>query len=194
MTATASVTENDALTALRMFITALLDPAVEVVRGQDNRVGEPRSDNYVVMTTMGRVRLSTNIVSYADVPGAGLRSSREAVELTIQLDVHGPASTDNAQILASLLRDGYASEAFAATGLAVRPLYASDPRQMPFINGEDQYEDRWTLDAVLQVNPVVSVPQSFADHLAVHPVSVDSAYPPGRGPVAPPGLSIDPIP
>lgn len=178
MSATLDAREDDALIALRTFIAEVLDPAVEVIKGQDNRVGEPAADDYVVMTSMLRTRLSTNIVSFADIPGAGVRQARQATELTIQLDVHGPAASDNAQILATLLRDGFASERFAGYGRGVQPLYAGEPRQMPFINGEDQYEDRWTLDVAVQASPTVSVPQGFADLVSVALLPADAPAPP----------------
>jgi hypothetical protein len=98
---------------------------------------------------------------------AGVTASTAPTRVTVQLDVHGPNGAENTQIISTLLRDEIGCEAFAATGLDVQPLYASDPRQMPFINAERQFENRWTIDAVLQANPVVTVPQQFADALSI---------------------------
>ena len=90
---------------------------------------------------------------------AGTTNSLAATQVTVQLDVHGPVSADNAQIITTLLRDDYAVQQFATSGFDVTPLYASDPRQMPFLNGEQQYEIMQTIDAVLQANPIVAVSQ-----------------------------------
>lgn len=98
---------------------------------------------------------------------AGVRAVMQPVEVTVQIDIHGPSSADNAQIITTLLRDEYAFDQFAASGFDVSPLYANDPRQMPFSNGEQQIENRWVVDAVLQCNPVLTVPQQFADELEV---------------------------
>jgi hypothetical protein len=60
----------------------------------------------------------------------------------------------------------------------MQPLYASDARQLQFVTGEAQYMERWGFDAVLQMNPIVSVPQDFADSLTVGLIDVDVVYPP----------------
>lgn len=99
-------------------------------------------------------------------------------KVTIQLDVHGPASGDNAVIIAGAFRDTYASEQFATYGYDVAPLYTTDPRQIPFLNGEGQIEQRWVVDAVLQANPILTIPQQYASALSVALVEVDASYPP----------------
>jgi hypothetical protein len=108
---------------------------------------------------------------------AGVETLLQSIKFTVQLDVHGPNSADNVQVITTLFRDRYGVDQFATSGVDVTPLYANDPHQMPFLNGEQQVEDRWAVDVVLQCNPVVSVPQQFADQLDVNIVSVDAAYP-----------------
>jgi hypothetical protein len=109
---------------------------------------------------------------------AGVVETLQPTQLTVQLDVHGPASGDNAQIIATLFRDPIACQAFRASGFPTQPLYASDPAQRPFQNAQDQIEYRWGVDAVIQVNPAVSTLQQFAASLAATLVSVDATYPP----------------
>lgn len=104
---------------------------------------------------------------------AGVKTALMPTKLTIQLDVHGPSSGDNAQVLATLLRDEYAVDAFATYGPDVTPLYTDDPRQVPFKNAEDQWEERWIVDAHLQVNPIVTLPQQFAAALAATLVELE---------------------
>jgi hypothetical protein len=58
----------------------------------------------------------------------------------------------------------------------VAPLLADDPRQMPFVNDQQQTEFRWVLDVQLQVNQIVAVPQQFADAATVNVVNVEEAY------------------
>lgn len=108
---------------------------------------------------------------------AGVGLVQTSTEVTIQLDVHGPASADNAQRFTTLWRDEYACSFMVRAGFPGQPLYTSDPRQMPFINGEQQYEFRWVIDAALQVNPVISFPLEFADQLAATLIEVDTTYP-----------------
>lgn len=108
----------------------------------------------------------------------GTHNALQQTRITMQLDVHGDASADNAQILSTMLRDPAACDFFAASGVDMQPLYVTDPRQAPFLNAQDQYENRWTLDAVMQANPVVSTGLQFADTVALDLVEVDATFPP----------------
>lgn len=180
MSAALSLSESQTLTALRSFLLGILPAGTEVVRGQDNRVPEPQGDDFVTMTPVLRERLETNVDTYTDgYPNApSTKSILQPTKVTVQLDIHGPASADNAQIITTLFRDDYGVEQFASSGFDVTPLYHSEPHQMPFVNGEQQVEDRWVVDVVMQCNPVVTVPQQFADQLKVGLIDVDATYPP----------------
>ena len=230
-------------TVLRSVLLTMLPPGVDCVRGQDNRVPEPKAADFVVMTAFQRTRLMTNVDSCVDAaytgsisggvltvsdiligtvnPGAslfgvditaptvigsqlsgtaggvgtygvtpsqsvapavlasGAASVMQETEIRFQLDVHGPNSADNAQTISTLFRDEYATRRFHHLNPAVSPLYADDPRQVPFLNDQDQIETRWIVDARLQANQVVSnIPQQFGDAFGVTLISVDVAYPP----------------
>lgn len=109
---------------------------------------------------------------------AGTAGLMQKTEVVIQCDVHGPASADNAQIIATAIFDDVAQQYFDPATTGVAPLYAADPRQMPFIDGENQFETRWIVDVHLEANINVLFPQQFADAVTVDVVSVDAAYPP----------------
>jgi hypothetical protein len=109
---------------------------------------------------------------------AGVREDLVPTKLTVQVDVHGPASGDNTKIIEGLLYSEYGFDAItAATAFGVAPLSISDPIQAPFINQEQQYEYRWTMDVDLQIDPVITTPQDFADRIAPTIVPVDIFYP-----------------
>ena len=156
-----TVTEGGAFIAVRAFLLSILSPGTEVIQSQVNRVAEPKSKNFVVMTSAAIKQLSTSrdAWDYA-LSSPSYLSVSKSLQLDIQLDIHGPQSADNATLVALLFRDGYASYYLASYG--VQPLYSSDPRQAPFVNGAGQYENRWTMMLSLQGNPVVSTPQQFA--------------------------------
>ena len=105
---------------------------------------------------------------------AGLKSVLQPTKVDIQLDVHGPNSADNTQIISTLFRDGYATRAFATdpAGLDLQALYADEPKQLPFVNGESQFEDRWVMTLCLQANQLVYVSQQFFDEVDVGLVEV----------------------
>ena len=109
---------------------------------------------------------------------AGTATYQMSTKATFQLDVHGPNSGDNVQIISTMFHDDYADNYFANTGVDVEPLYASDPRQMPFINAEQQYEERWVIDLVIETFPIIVFPQQFAGAVNVVVKEVDATYHP----------------
>jgi hypothetical protein len=99
---------------------------------------------------------------------AGVEMLTQETELSYQIDVHGPNSADNAQVISTLWRDERGVDFFTRNYSDIEPLYADDPRQTPFQNDQAQIEYRWTIDAKLQANQTVTLPQQFADQLFVH--------------------------
>ena len=131
-----------------------------------------------------RAQLGNNIYSVTpsqNITQERLAASRKKLtqkaQVAIQLDVHGPNSTDFALAISTAFRDAYATELFAALNPLISPLYADDPRQLPFVNSEQQYEDRWVIEDQLQVDYSVSVSQQYADTLTIVPVSVEATFP-----------------
>ena len=134
-----------------------------------DQAGNPLTDqagNLIVQTTLPSGPVA-----------AGNAFFLQKTQFNMQIDVHGPNGGDNAQIITTMMRDDYAVQQFATSGLAITPLYADDPRQIPFINAEQQYENRWVVEAMLQVDPVITVPQQFADQLNVTLINVAATYP-----------------
>jgi hypothetical protein len=103
----------------------------------------------------------------------GTTTSVQETELTMQADVHGPAAADNVARITTLWRDQFSVDAFQVANLAISPLYASEPRQIPFDNGEQQVEERWVIDLCMQANIGITTTQQFADELkaTVQPVN-----------------------
>ena len=127
----------------------------------------------------GTYSVSTSETVGSQIIAAGVLNALQSTELTVQLDVHGPIGADNAQRISTMLMDDYAFLSFARQGTVIRPLYADNRGQIPFINAEQQYEDRWIVDACLQVNATVQdIPQQFFDQIYVERVPADIIYVP----------------
>lgn len=109
---------------------------------------------------------------------AGSKGVAQHTEMTVQVDAFGPASADNAQVIATLWRDEYACESLLLTDLPIQPLYCMDPRQLPFWGGENQTINRWSVDLTLQANITTTIPQSFAGAVTVGLLEIDATYPP----------------
>jgi hypothetical protein len=113
----------------------------------------------------------------------GAETLTQGAEVTVQLDFHSADLTagDLAQAVSTAFRDEYGTTFFAGLDApldGIVPLYADDPVQRPFLNAEQQYEWRWVLEARLQANQVVSVPQQFLTSAKVTPKSVTATFPP----------------
>lgn len=166
-----TITETQVFAALRTFILSIVD--CEVVRTLTNRVPMPKGD-FVAMSPSSNIPLSTNVTAYASTTKSIVRPS----QITIQIDCYGKGAGDRATAISTLLRDAYACESFSSSGFDIQPLYAGDAQQMPLVDGEQQYEERWTFGAVLQFNPVMTAPQDSAIALTVVPKNVDRTFPP----------------
>jgi hypothetical protein len=126
---------------------------------------------------VGTYTVSQSQTVGSETIACGSKSMLQETQLNVQVDVYGPNSGDNAQIITTTFRDGYAVDVFASSGFDVAPLYTDDAKQTPFISGESQYESRWTINCVMQINPVVTVPQQFADQLQAGLIDVQAQYP-----------------
>ena len=176
MSANLSLTESQVVAALGNVLTSILPAGVAVVRGQINRVVTPATA-FVVMQPILRERLSTNRATNTDTTLSLLNPTK----ITVQCDCHGAGAADNAHLIATLIRDPVGCSLFSAQGVDVQPLYASEPKQIPFVTGEQQYEPRWSIDVVVQANIVASLPVQTASQIAITAtglVEVDTAYHP----------------
>jgi hypothetical protein len=173
MTLAINVTYDSLMTALGNFLVAAF--AAQVVQGQVNRVAMPQG-NFIQMTPLLLSDLSTARTSYAPVDGT--QAITNPTKWTCQLDFYGPAAANNVAIFKAVIRTEYACQQFAAAGFEFQPLYAGDARNTALINGEQQYENRYTLDFIAQFNPIVTVVQDFANTLTVVLKEVDTTFPP----------------
>lgn len=163
---------------LRSFIIGVVAPdAPEVIRGPSNRVPMPK-DPFICLTPGTMKKLSWPVKSYSDpTPTTGTRDYLQPTQYRVQVDCYGPASPQWAAMIATLFFSDYGVENL---GPEVAPLYADEPQEMALINDEQQFEQRWTFNALVQYNPVISTPQQFADQLAIDKfIEVDSTFPAG---------------
>lgn len=162
----ATITGENVTTAIGRFLAAVLPTPTEVILGQTNRVPEPASPNFVTMWPVARTQLATTVHRWDTV---GNRDNiARPTSFDVQLDIHGPNSEDNAQVVSTLLRDAWGVSFFRPFN--IEPLFTNDGQQMPFVNGEGQYEQRWTLTVTMQALPAVDVPQQYADSVIIVPV------------------------
>lgn len=182
-------TLEDVYDVLQPFIVTItgLDPSV-VIQGLPNRTAMPEADpGFVSMQATLTKRLRTNIDGgWNGVDNPTGVNSEQGTMLRVQLDCYGAASGDWAVMLSTLLRGEYGCAQLAGTdgeGNPVvpplcQPLYVDDAKMAPLVDTEDQYEQRWIVEAILQYNPVTTTPMQFADAASVTAINVDKAYSP----------------
>jgi len=170
-------TADQALTQLRAFLLWAL-PEWQVLQGQQNNATMPLGE-FVIMTPLHMSALETTRRTYDRPNGKALNA--QGKELRVQLDCYGESAMDAASALAALFRSPASTEwmeRYALDGgfpLRLQVLYASDARNVTFINEASNYEGRWTLDVHLQINQTVTTPQEFAEQLNVDTAEADTS-------------------
>lgn len=172
MPATLNVTESQLFTALRAFLLEIIGTGVEVIQTQNNRVPMPKGP-FIAMTPIRIDGLSTVVTDYT----AATRSDTRTTQWQVQLDFYGPQAAMQAATVAQLWRTSWAAEQLASGPL--QPLYAGEPLQTTMVNGEMQWESRWTLDLFAQFNPITTVSQQTASALTIGLAEIDTEFPPG---------------
>jgi hypothetical protein len=109
----------------------------------------------------------------------GINAKLQKTEVTVQVDVHGPASAENAQRISTLMRDGYGVEQFNLTGYPIAPLHADDPIEIPWSNDQQQIEERWVVQLCLQADISIAIRQQFMQTASARGISVEANAVPG---------------
>ena len=158
-----SITVDQVIDALADFLGPFV-PGAQITRAQVNRVAMP-SNPGIVLTEMLQVDLSVPATDYQ--PDAGTATVAGPTRIDIQIDFYGEQASEFCRTVKSAFRSHWGFSHFPVN---IKPLYTSDGIQAPLVTGEQQYESRWTLTVSLQYNPVVTVPQDFADVLALNKI------------------------
>jgi hypothetical protein len=115
-----------------------------------------------------------NTVPPGTVLSTGQMTHQQNMEWRVQLDFHsrGLDGGDMAATFVTMYRNVFATDFFENTFGSIDALYADEARQTPFINDQQQYEWRWVVEAILQVNQVVVTPQQYMDAINVNLINV----------------------
>jgi len=124
----------------------------------------------------GTATLSANLTLSSRWLAAGALALKQATRVVFQLDVHSEdmgRASDMAQTLSTVMRDDTGVQLLRASGLPLTPLFADDPKQIPFETGEKQTEDRYVVECHLQADQIITPEQEFADEVVVDRVAAD---------------------
>lgn len=133
------------------------------MRAQVNRVALP-SNPCCVLTELTQVDLSVPDTEYQaptlPIPASGTATIEVSTRIDVQIDFYGASAGEFCRTAKTAFRSHWGFNNFPSN---IKPLYMSDGIQSPLTTGEQQYESRWTLTASMQYNPIVTVPQQFAE-------------------------------
>lgn len=155
-----SIEVDAVIDALRTFILNFMQNG-EVVRAQTNRVPMP-TDPCAILKELLQVDIHTPYSDYQ--PDDNTATIHGPQRIDVQIDFYGQVSGEISKAVKSAFRTEWGCDQFPAN---IKPLYMSDGIQGPLTTGEQQYESRWTLTASMQYNPIITVPQQFADEATV---------------------------
>lgn len=157
----ASISIDDVINALVVFLTPFIAAdGGQCVRAQVNRVPMP-ANPCCVLTELLLVDLSVPSMQYQ--PQANSATISGPSRIDVQIDFYGDKASEYCKAAKSAFRSQWGFSQFPAN---IKPLYTSDGVQSPLVTGEQQYASRWTMTASMQYNPIVTVPQDFADALS----------------------------
>lgn len=166
---TTSITVDNVIDALTDFLQPFVSGA-DIIRAQVNRVPMP-SLPCVVLTELFHVDLRVPSQDYDVLNDEVDLSASNRID--IQVDFYGDSAGDYCRSVETAFRTMWGFDMFPA---GIKPLYTSDGIQSPLVSGEQQYISRWTLTVSMQYNPIVSVPQQFAEELAATTIAADVLY------------------
>lgn len=151
-----SISVDNVMDALGPFVELFLGGG-SAVRGDVNRVALPPAP-CAVMTEINQADIDLPFQDYQ--PDDDTATIHGGERIDIQIDFYGEAAGEYCKAVKSALRSLWGCDKFPSN---IKPLYSSDPHQAPLTTGEQQYERRWILTVSLQYNPMVIVPQQFAE-------------------------------
>lgn len=167
--ATLTPTEDVLFDAMWGFVSTLFDVSVQpyIFKGFQNMTSTPPGVSYIVISPGTKQRLNQIERDYDAVNG--LSNNTRRTIYCYQVDCYGPSGPDYADIVSVAWRTMWACDYFAGNNLnpptgaplPVTPLYADEPNQLNIVNGENNYEQRFTSKLYLQANQIVGLPQDF---------------------------------
>lgn len=181
---TIDLTASVLYTALGKWLQSILGVDEQIRQGQQNRVSMPNG-NYVIMTFIGPLlglhkgARSVSWVAGASNPGQEIMV--RSAEAVVQLDFYGPLAHDQASLVELLVSTqsnfDYFQKQYENGGPDMQPLFADGVKNLSLINGEGQFESRWSFDLHFQYNPNITVALDFMLAVDVKALSVESQFP-----------------
>lgn len=153
------ITDQDIYDEIWDYLTALF-PTTPIVQGLQNN--SPLPKDAIVMTLMPYAQALDQ--SRYDYNGETEEGTVQESKLQImQLDFYGADAYNKVMKTSLLWRSTYSTNILKA----VQPLYANNPRNLEYVNEQDQYEKRFLLEIALQYNPYYTYAEQSTTSAAI---------------------------
>lgn len=177
MSVSVSPDQDQVYAALVAFITGIVPAGVKVLRYLPNRTAlPPPRPGYAMIQALFTERLRFPIDTYTQGGNAPPTqyTVEQGIDIPFQVDFYGKHSGTWSATASTLFQDTYGCDALAPN---CQPLYCNEGRMMPLTDEEKAYEERWSLDAHVQWNPVVTATQQYADQLELTLIDATVEFP-----------------
>lgn len=178
MSAVTTLTPNEdkVFNGVWQLLALLLAPAdlVNLFKSNANMTPTPVG-TYAVIQPGIATRQNQGVRTYDATNG--LQIVERSTTYCYQVDCYGPLAPDWANTFTIAWRSLWACDNNPLPAIFT-PLYADEPVQLNFPNGEQQYEQRFTTKLYLQVDPTVSLPQDFFTQVPPTTLIVADLLPP----------------
>ena len=158
------------------WLAQLLQTAdqVNLFKSNQNMTATP-TGNYAVVQPGVNTRQNQGVRTYDAVNG--FQVVERSTTYYYQVDCYGPNAPDWANMFAIAWRSLWGVDNNPTPAVFV-PLYADEPVQLNFANGEQQYEQRFMVKLYAQVNQSASLPQDFFTEVPPTSLIVADNFPP----------------
>lgn len=166
-----SITNDDVYKAIIAFLKVATGYNTNnILRAYIDNVPLPAYP-FVFVTVLKNTRSATNEKTFIDIVGTKTETISTSRILDVQLDFYGQDSIDEANVVESLFRDGYAVNYFQNSGII--PLYAEDIITPSARADENEnFKVRNTMTLHFNLHPAVVVSQNFFDNIDLDVITI----------------------
>lgn len=160
---TVSIIVDEVIDALADYMTPFVGTN-KIIRAEVNRASPPNdSDGFIVLQEIQQTKIETPILD--NDPANNLSSVTNVSNIIIQVDFYGENGGDYCNAFMMAFRSGYSYDSFPD---GIKPLYLEDAIQGSFITDSKQYSRRWIIRCHLAYNPIITLPQLYADDVELN--------------------------
>jgi len=153
----------DSISDFLWVATGTNSDTLQIVRGYGNYVPQPQKE-FIVLTELSVTDICFTLTQWDDTNQQNTYTAFFIIN--VQIDLIGPDSGEWQSQIRGLWRTEVCTNSFPDHN--IRPLYLKNAHMNPIMQSSKQNETRWTFDAAIQYNAVITIPAQSANTLSVN--------------------------